>query len=126
MIDTDIATYLSTSTSTWTLGTNIFAGNMPYTPDTCCSVTQTQGLPPSKTTDMEFPGFQVKVRAAAYATAFTRINDILDALHRLTNTTVGSNLCYWIEAQGSPSYLGRDQANRALFTCNFIANRIIE
>ena len=126
MIDTDIATYLSTSTSTWTLGTNIFAGNMPYTPNTCCSVTQTQGLPPQKTTDMEFPGFQVKVRAAAYTTAQSLINDIFDALHRLTNTTMSGRVYYWIEAQGGPSYLGRDQANRALFSCNFIANKIIE
>ena len=116
--DKDIAEHIEDA-GHGTVATDMFVGFMPDSPDNCVVVTQTGGTPPEVTVDLEYPGVQVRVRNTSQATGKALMNTIYKLLHQVTNTTIEARLYHSILATQSPSYLGKDQKNRALFVCNF-------
>ena len=130
---TDIGTYLndaSISTQDLTLGTNLFLGRLPETPDTCVGVIQTAGLAPTDTFGTSFPpletqGLQTLVRATTYATAEALAVDVMKSLASVDNQTLTSTLYLKIEAQQSPFALERDNQERLVMSCNFLVTKTL-
>jgi hypothetical protein len=123
----DVGTYLnaaSISTQDLTLGTNLFLGRLPDSPDTCVGLIQTGGLAPTDTYGTSFPpletqGLQTLVRAASYATGEALAVDIFKSLLSVENETLTSTLYLKIEANQSPFALERDEQERVVMSCNF-------
>ena len=130
---TDIGTYLndaSISTQDLTLGTNLFLGRLPETPDTCVGVIQTAGVAPTDTFGTSFPpletqGLQTLVRAPTYATAEALAVDVMKSLASVDNQTLTSTLYLKIEAQQSPFALERDNQERLVMSCNFLVTKTL-
>ena len=130
---TDIGTYLnaaSISTQDLTLGTNLFLGRLPETPDTCVGVIQTAGVAPTDTFGTSFPpletqGLQTLVRATTYATAEALAVDVMKSLASVDNQTLTSTLYLKIEAQQSPFALERDNQERLVMSCNFLVKKTL-
>ena len=123
----DVGTYLnaaSISTQDLTLGTNLFLGRLPDSPDTCVGLIQTGGLAPTDTYGTSYPpletqGLQTLVRAASYATGEALAVDIFKSLLSVENETLTSTLYLKIEANQSPFALERDEKERVVLSCNF-------
>ena len=125
---TDIGSFLdsaSISTQDLTLGTNLFLGRLPESPDTCVALVQTAGVVPIDTFGTSFPplenqGLQTLIRATSYATAESLAVDVFKALAAVENATLTSTLYLKIEAQQSPFALLRDEQERQVMSCNYI------
>ena len=130
---TDVGTYLaaaSISTAVLTLGTNLFLGRLPESPDTCVGLVQTAGTAPTNTFGTSYPplenqGLQTIVRAATYATAEALAVDVMKSLASVENQTLTSTLYLKIEAQQSPFALDRDSQERLIMSCNFLIAKVL-
>ena len=124
---TDIGSYLnsaSISTQDLTLGTNLFLGRLPESPDTCVALVQTAGVNPTDTFGTSFPplenqGLQTLIRATSYAV------DVFKSLTAVENATLTSTLYLKIEGQQSPFALLRDDQERQVMSCNYIVTKAL-
>lgn len=120
----DIGTFLQTQ-NVGTLGTSLFIGLLPDTPDTCVAVFEYGGeegiytMGATKSVRMERPKLQVLVRAAAYSTARTKVQDAYAALDTIAEQDLSGKRYHRVAAMAPPIYLGRDESNRPRFSCNF-------
>jgi|TARA_R110002020_G_scaffold175414_7_gene367303 hypothetical protein len=127
----DIGTKLaaaSISTQDLTLGTNLFLGRLPESPDTCVAIYQTGGLAPidqlgTAAPNLEVPGLQVRCRAASYSTGEALANDVWGVLVLILNETLTSTRYLRIEAQQSPLPLERDTQDRIIFVANYYVTK---
>ena len=143
----EIGAYLVTN-NIGTLGTDIFLGLMPDSPDNCIALFEYAGSPPDLHWNGEYPGLQVRVRNTSYAAARTKIGEIMTALHGLYEQTLSDGSegsgdegsegdgdeggdgggepipakgtrYLLIKARGSPEILKRDASNRVELVLNF-------
>ena len=124
----DIAEYLEDK-GIGTVGTNIFAGQMPDTPDICVAVLAYAGQPPDEVSeDMEYPGLQVMVRGEknGFSAAMTKAYAVLNALHGVTDTTIETHYYYRISASQSPAQAGFDKNDRPLLVINFQVTKEVD
>lgn len=121
-VDIDVAEYLQTL-GRGTVGTDMFIGFMPDTPDDCIVVRATSGLPPNVIVDLEQPGFQITVRNTDHDAGWLAADTIKTDLHQLTHTTLNGRLYKRIDANGSVTYISRDEKERTLWSVNFIAQK---
>jgi hypothetical protein len=129
----EVGTYLAANVSdtTLTLGTNLFLGRLPDSPDTCVSLQETGGLAPVDTMSdntapvMERPTIQVLVRAVAYSDGRSLIKDCFDKANLVCNEDLSSVRYERIEAIQSPFPVYRDSQDRAVFSVNFICHKTI-
>jgi hypothetical protein len=122
MIEADIIARLVTAGVVSALGTDVFVGYMPSTPDNVVSVTAYGGSPPITTHDgavMHRPSVQVRVRNSAQSTGWTKINSIYTALHGIANTTLNGSVYLLILANQEPQPMGIDKNGRWEFVQNF-------
>jgi hypothetical protein len=129
----ELGTYLAANVtaSTLTLGTNLFLGRLPDTPDTCVALIETGGLSGveamggSSLPAYTRPRAQVLVRAAAYSDASSLAEDIYKQVQKIDNESLSG--VYYLRAEGlqSPFYLDRDGQERAVFTCNYQTLRVL-
>ncbi len=124
----NVAVYLASILS-WTVGANLFHADFPDDAagsyDTAVCLTAYAGNPPQhqlgvKAPAVRFPGLNVKSRSKSYDTAYSRIISVRDTLDGLTNTAMNGTTYKCFLAQQEPSYLGRDDNARHLFSINFI------
>lgn len=124
MLD-DIGAYLAAH-SIGTVGTNLFLGDMPETPDICVALYEYAGEPPEAAHDsqvLEYPGLQVRVRGTSYSAVKTAIENIQSHLFPLANTTLsGSRYLYFRPVQ-SPFSMGRDSSKRVEMVQNYIVTK---
>ena len=128
MLD-DVGTYMAANitAATLTLGTNLFLGRLPESPDTCVAIYETAGTAPDdvfgadSAPPIENAGLMCHTRAAAYSTCQTLAVDIMKTLSKVINETLTSTAYYKIEASQSPFALMRDDQERMVFSCNFTA-----
>lgn len=116
-----------------TFGTNIFASQMPDSPDFAIGVFEYPGLPSTKamgtTVLIENARFQVMVRSSrpgvanAYVTARNKAEAIYVLLDGAGKLTLSGKVYYYVEALGPPSPLGPDDNLRNLITCNYAVNK---
>lgn len=125
MLLPEIGAYLAAN-SIGTVGTTIFYGQMPETPDDCVTLFEYAGEPPEDTHDAqhyEKPGLQVLVRDTSYSDARTKIASISALLHTLANTSLTGTKYLYIRAVQSPFVLERDSSNRVVMAQNFIVTK---
>lgn len=123
----DIRGFLSTQGYT---AASVFCGDLPERPQKALAVIPTAGLGSMHTfgsvagaAPLEHLRFQLLARATDYPEAETvaiLAHAILDGLR-----TEGMNgkLYQWISGVSAPTYLGLDDEERALFSCNYDVQR---
>lgn len=127
MLLDDIADYLS-SGGLGTVGTDIYKGFMPETPNIVLTVYETGGQEPSRgmaaspgQMQNERPRVQVVVRCSEYdyQTARTKLNDAFRLLDGFGDRDINGVRYKWIGAIHSPALMGRDEQGRVKLVCNF-------
>lgn len=120
-----VGTYLQTQ-GQGTLGTNLFLGRMPSSPDVCVGVFEYEGAIPSETfgnaaTAIDRPRVQVLVRAGRddYPTARNQARTIRGILGAVTQTTLSGITVLRIRPTGSVNPLGPDENDRPMISVNF-------
>ena len=120
-----IGDYLVTN-SQGTLGTSIFLGNLPASPDTCVAVYENAGSSPAFTMGsggivIDYPMIQVICRAGKddYPTARDAVEAIRNLLASVTDVTISGVQILRIEPMGSVNPLGVDPKQRPLLSVNF-------
>ena len=122
----EITQFIENKTTSFTIGTNLFAGFRPDSPDRCVGILEMGGSAvyfdlPDRSDKM----IQALSRAADYWDSRADSFEIYDILHGSTGWTlpvVGTDEYYAmvIEAVSDPQYLGTDQNGRHQFSTNYI------
>ena len=127
MILEALGDYLQTN-SVGTLGTNIFLGKMPASPDYCVTLYEYEGMAPVESFggnpyDIDMPRIQVVVRGARddYPTARDGVNTIRGLLADLTDITISSTKVLRVASLGAFVPLGLDDKDRPRIAANFQA-----
>lgn len=120
MLLDEIAAYLQAQL-VGTVGTDIFKGALPASPDTALAVVETGGFPPDLAAAVDHPTFQVMCRSPDYATARNKAQAAYTALHGLTETALSGRRYLLIRAMQSPTYIGVDQNGWHLISTNYAA-----
>lgn len=121
----DIATVIDSNSGTFTLGTNLFIGRLPDSPDLCCAVFQYGGEEPlnmmggDAMPPIEQPRIQVLVRATGYSTAQSTITAIWGYLEAILNENLTGDRYLRVSAVQSPFPMERDAQDRIVFAQNF-------
>jgi hypothetical protein len=109
-----------------TLGTTLFLGTLPESPDACVAVYENSGTPPSFTMGtggivIDYPMLQVICRAGRedYPTARDKAESIRDLLASVLESTISGVHIMRIEPMGSVNPLGVDPKYRPLVSVNF-------
>ena len=125
MILESIGDYIQ-SNSLGTLGTNLFLGKMPATPDYCITVYEYEGMEPHETMgaapySIDKPRIQVVVRAARddYPAARDGLNAIRVLIAGITDTTISGTRVLRVTSIGSSIPLGLDDKDRPRLAANF-------
>jgi len=128
----EVAQFLEDS-AIGTQGTDIFITEMPDekdgSVDDAVSVMSTGGFEPDPDIgdDVQVPTVQIMVRDNSYATGSAKIHSIHVLMIDVRNTTLssGGKHVYFTNGMQEPTYLGKDDKDRNLFSCNyrFIAHR---
>jgi hypothetical protein len=120
-----IGDYLVTN-SHGTLGTSIFLGTLPESPDACVAVYENSGSSPAFTMGaggirIDYPMIQIICRAGRedYPTARDKADTIRILLASVVETTVSGVHIMRIEPMGSVNQLGVDPKYRPLISVNF-------
>ena len=129
----EIGTYLvSTVTAqTLVLGTNLFLGRLPDTPDTCVAVIETAGqsavdaMGGSTLPAYTRPRAQVLVRAVSYSDGSALAEDIFKQIQKIDNESLSGVRYLRANGMQSPFYLERDMEERAVFSCNYQTLRVL-
>ncbi len=123
----DIKTLLAAESAGYVLGTNVFVGKEPASPDNCITIFDTPGFPPQLTTDRtevyEYPTIQIRVRDRGYQNGFTVINDIKTLLHGVGQTTINGTFYSLISCSSGPALLDWDEKERCRWIANFMVQR---
>jgi len=120
-----IGDYLVTN-SHGTLGTSLFLGTLPESPDACVAVYENSGSSPAFTMGaggirIDYPMIQIICRAGRedYPTARDKADTIRILLASVVETTVSGVHIMRIEPMGSVNQLGVDPKYRPLISVNF-------
>ena len=120
-----VGDYLVTN-SLGTLGTNIFLGTLPETPDACVAVYENSGSSPMFTMGaggirIDYPMLQIIARAERedYPTARDKAESIRVLLAQVLEQTISGVHIMRIEPMGSVNLLGVDNKYRPLVSVNF-------
>ena len=120
-----IGDYLVTN-SQGTLGTDIFLGTLPESPDACVAVYENAGSSPAFTMGtggivIDYPMIQIIARAGRedYPAARDKAENIRVLLASVLETTISSVHIMRIEPMGSVNPLGVDPKYRPLVSVNF-------
>lgn len=129
---TDIGTYLAAEIGSLTLGTNLFLGQMPESPDDVTVLYARPGMPPDfslgapqgspQTPNWENKRLQVVVRKADSQTAYPDGETLIDSIWRklmLTEATLSGTRYLLIEPKDDPAPLEEDKKGRLSFVANF-------
>lgn len=96
----------------------VFIGREPLVPENVVTVYDTGGGP-SVLVDLRKPTVQVRVRATEYLDGWLRSNEAYKALvEPVTPSTVDGITLQWISTS-EVAFIGRDDADRCIFTCNY-------
>lgn len=119
----DISGLLSTQGFT---SASIFIGELPERPATALSILQTAGLGSQHTFGSaagtgvhEQCRFQLLARSTDYETGESVINTAHLLLDGMRPRGMNGKLYQWITAVSTPYYIGLDDEQRQLFSCNY-------
>jgi hypothetical protein len=120
------------------VGSTIFKGNMPDSPNSCIAIYEYASQSPERVmgstgnmVSAEIPAFQICVRgddehktATSYVTARNLIDTAFRALDGYSGT-IESSVILSILAVGAPEFLKRDENFRPYFVCNFDCTKVM-
>lgn len=123
----EIGAYLAANISgtTLTLGTNLFLGRLPDSPDTAVALFETGGTLPDHTMGgASVPAFerarvQALTRAAGYANCRTLAQQVWTALEGVADESLSGVRYLRVTAVQSPFPLERDTSDRVIMGQNF-------
>lgn len=125
MVLVECTTYLATQ-SIGTVGTNLFYGILPDTPDACVTLFEYGGMPNEPnmgtgTTRLVFPRIQAVARGIKddYDGPRVKIQDVVTAFTLIANQNLSGIKYLAILALSDPFFLRRDDNFRVEFVCNF-------
>jgi hypothetical protein len=120
-----VGSHIDANSATLTIGTNLFLGRMPETPDLCVAVYEYQGLAPMETFGaagfvIDKPSIQVMVRATRddYPTARNLAQDLRILLAAVSDTTINGLRVVRLASNGSVIPLGTDDLDRPRLVFN--------
>ena len=123
MLSDDIADIL---TSGGIASASIFVHELPERPHTGLVITPTGGYGYDRTMSaspanapLERPSVQLRTRSTDAATAEALLMSAHVMLNGMTERAVNTNRYYYVRAVQAPMYLGRDEENRTMFSCNY-------
>lgn len=119
----ELAAYLATVSGVGAVGTDIFIGRQPETPNDCITVLETGGQEPSAYTPLSKPTVQIIVRNTSYEAGRTKAATVFDALHQKANSDLGENYVYYVLAIADVGYLDQDENDRHEWSMNFRMGR---
>lgn len=128
----EIGTYLDAQLATLTIGTNLFLGQLPESPNTATALFHSPSGRPDFTMgavdgtaqlpQFEWHRLQVVSRAANTATSYTDAETLIWSIYRqlsLTNVTMTGVRYLLIEPVAVPAPLEEDKGGRISFVANF-------
>ena len=124
MLLPELSTFFTSSSGTGTLGTDLFLGALPDSPDTCAALYEYPGEPPEgrlgtdRAWSYETPHVQVRVRSTSYAAGRTLIEQYYQKTARLVNREITGVYYVGADALQAPFSLSRDENNRWHFAFN--------
>lgn len=123
MLLAELGAYLATE-GVGTVGTTIFYGGLPDSPDNCLALLEYGGRAPEHdlgTTALrhEYPRVQVLTRNTVYLTGIKKAQDVTHAFTAVRNTTLSDVGYKGIDPVQSPFSLGQDNNGRWVFACNY-------
>lgn len=99
---------------------SIHIGSEPTEPKKTVTVYDTVGSDPVLSEiDLRRPSVQVRVKSDEYAAGWGKANDVHVALVEAGKTIHASTVTIGWFGQGDVLFIGRDDENNYLFTCNF-------
>lgn len=129
----ELARHLIVQVDSLTEGQNIFVNQLPQSPNDCVTLWGLIGTTVQAQRDvpgLQFPRFQLLVRAGDYNEAADLFQACRTALHGMIGVNLPAGFdpeedpyirvmrCH-VETEGGP--IGRDDQGRSEFTCNFLA-----
>ena len=127
----DLGGYIDSNFASLTLGTNLFYGMLPESPDNCVALFENSGIAPvftqgsNNAIKIERPQLQFLVRNTSYETGSALANSLYLFLTEVANQSINSTQYLRVIAISSPSVIERDSNKRVLFTCNFDIQRLL-
>ena len=124
----ELGTYLDTASTRFTLGTNAFLNAFPDEPNTCASLTEYGGQPPSHVFAGDLPSYEnASVALTCRSTSSTKARADIHAgwvaLQGIANEALSSKSWLRCTPNQSPFFLRRDEQDRVVFQVNFSAMR---
>lgn len=121
----ELGDYLSTN-GVGTLGTDLFLGFLPESPNAAVALYETGGSAPVRAMRSSpgqpvarQPRVQVVARSTSYAAARSKAGDVYALLEGLGGVTLGATRYLWGGAVQEPFPLGRDGQQRVMVACNY-------
>lgn len=126
--DAELVEYLEDQ-SVGTVGTDLFAGELPAGVVNGMVLTQYPGSPPELTCGsngwtLELPRLQFRVRNTSEATALTKCNLAAAAFTKVKNQTIESVYYRSVTVLQSPGLLYRDENNRPNYGFNLECEKV--
>jgi hypothetical protein len=125
----DIGGLVATASSV-TLGTTLFLGTLPATPDACMAIKEYPGSPPDfvfgdNNISVEYPRVQVLARGAQddYATARSQAELAYKALGAAVAQSISGTRYLAFRPLTAPFDLGRDANNRPIIGFNLLIEK---
>ena len=125
--DQDMVEYLEDE-AVGTVGTDLFASELPAGKTEGMVVTQYPGAPPELTCGstgitVDMPRFQFRARYATETTAITKVEAAATALAKVQNQTIEGTRYRSVTVLQTPGLLFRDDNNKPNWGFNFEAER---
>ncbi len=125
MLVDDVAAYLA-SQGFGTVGTDIFKGEYPESPNALIWLHHGGGEHPRRAWAGERPTLQIVVRDLTFDDAYVTAYELFNLLHGLTSQTLGGCSYYDFDAVSSPEQRGVDKNGRTEFVLNFRVLKNVE
>lgn len=115
----DLGIQLANDTG-YSVGNQLFKGNLPPTPDNAVAIINRIGIMPNPDIpENSNPMFQILVRDTSYSHGVATLAKVRQSLEAKTPTTIGSTYFYYILAVAEGGWIGRDDNGRDQWSINF-------
>ena len=118
---------VSSSVLKFTVGSNLFVGREPTTPDNCVTIVDRPSWPIGINLDgsgeFDYASIQIRVRNISYDKGAEMMQEIIKLLHGINNFTINNTAYFVCMCVSGPSLLEWDQNNRAILICDFDIQR---
>ena len=121
----DLGSYLDTQVASLTLGTNLFLGRLPDSPDSAVALYEYAGEIPVSVMGgdalpiLKRPRIQVLSRASTYSASRSQAITVWLVLEGILDQTINGTLYQRVEALQSVFPLERDTHERSVFVQNY-------